>query len=162
MFNKFIGLGNITRDIEMRFTPKGTAVAQFGLAMNRKWKNEAGEQQEEVTFVDVTAWGRTGETISQYFKKGNPILIEGRLKQDNWDDKQTGAKRTKFSVVVETFSFVGARNDTQRAATDATSESAAPRTAAPRTARERVATNVTNASPADSSASEADEPDIPF
>ena len=105
-FNKVILAGNLTRDIELRYTPKGTAVATVGLAINRKWRDEGGGEHEEVTFVDVTAFGRTAEVWSQYLKKGNPILIEGRLKLDQWDDRQTNQKRQKLSVVVETFQFL--------------------------------------------------------
>src|SRR5678816_4951609 len=84
-FNKVILAGNLTRDPELRYTPKGTAVAKIGLAMNRQWKDETGQQKEEVTFVDVDAFGRQAEVISQYLKKGRPILVEGRLKLDQWD-----------------------------------------------------------------------------
>ncbi len=105
-FNKVILAGNLTRDPEMRYTPKGVAIARFGLAINRTWKNEAGEQQNETTFVDVDAFARTAEVISQYLKKGRPILIEGRLRYDTWDDKQTNQKRSKLSVVCENFQFL--------------------------------------------------------
>ncbi len=94
-FNKVILMGNLTRDPELRYTSKGMAIAKIGMAINRKWKNEAGEMKEEVTFVDVDAFGRQAENIGQYFKKGRPIFIEGRLKLDQWDDKQTGQKRSK-------------------------------------------------------------------
>ena len=109
-FNKVILAGNLTRDPELRYTPKGTAVARIGLAINRTWKNENGEQKEEVTFVDVDAFGRQAEVIGQYFKKGRPILIEGRLRYDTWDDKQTNQKRSKLGVVLESFQFM----DSQR------------------------------------------------
>jgi|ERR1051326_740353 single-strand DNA-binding protein len=105
-FNKVILAGNLTRDPEVRYTPKGMAIAKFGLAINRTWKNESGETKEEVTFVDVDAFGRTAEVISQYLKKGRPILVEGRLRLDQWDDKQTGQKRSKLGVVVEGFQFL--------------------------------------------------------
>jgi len=105
-FNKVILAGNLTRDPEVRYTPKGTAIAKLGLAINRTWKNEAGETKEEVTFVDVDAFGRTAEVISQYLKKGRPILVEGRLKLDQWDDKQTGQKRSRLGVVLENFQFL--------------------------------------------------------
>ena len=105
-FNKVILAGNLTRDPELRYTPKGMAIAKLGLAINRTWKNEAGETKEEVTFVDVDSFGRQAEVISQYFRKGRPILIEGRLRLDQWDDKQTGQKRSKLGVVLEGFSFV--------------------------------------------------------
>src|SRR5437868_12259964 len=86
------------------------AIAKMGLAINRTWKNEAGETKEEVTFVDVDSFGRQAEVISQYFRKGRPILIEGRLRLDQWDDKQTGQKRSKLGVVLENFKFVGPAN----------------------------------------------------
>src|SRR5258706_14240569 len=102
-FNKVILAGNLTRDPELRYTPKGTAIAKIGLAINRTWRNEAGETKEEVTFVDVDAFGRTAETIGQYLKKGRPILLEGRLRLDTWDDKQTNQKKRKCGVVLESF-----------------------------------------------------------
>lgn len=105
-FNKVILAGNLTRDPELRYTPKGTAVAKIGLAINRSWKTETGEQKEEVTFVDVDAFGKTAETIGQYFKKGRPILIEGRLRYETWEDKQTNQKRSKLGVVMENFQFM--------------------------------------------------------
>ena|SRR6516164_5781833 len=113
-FNKVILAGNLTRDPELRYTPKGTAVARIGLACNRKWKSETGEMKEEVTFVDVDAFGKSAETIGQYLKKGRPILIEGRLRYDTWEDKQTKQKRSKLGVVLESFQFLdsgGGRGD---------------------------------------------------
>src|ERR1019366_1148509 len=106
-FNKVILVGNLTRDPELRYTPKGLAIAKLGLAVNRVWKNEAGENKEEVTFVDIDAFGKQAETIGQYLKKGRPILIEGRLRLDQWDDKQTGQKRSRLGVVAETVQFLG-------------------------------------------------------
>lgn len=108
-FNKVILAGNLTRDPELRYTPKGTAVAKISVAINRSWKSETGEMKEEVTFVDVEAFGRTAENIGQYFKKGRPILIEGRLKLDQWDDKATGQKRSKLGVVLENFQFMDSK-----------------------------------------------------
>jgi single-strand DNA-binding protein len=105
-FNKVILAGNLTRDPELRYTPKGLAVAKLGLAINRTWKDESGQQKEEVTFVDVDAFGRQAEVISQYVKKGKPILVEGRLKLDQWDDKQTGQKRSRLGVTLESFQFL--------------------------------------------------------
>ena len=105
-FNKVILAGNLTRDPELRYTPKGTAIAKIGLAINRKWKSESGEMKEETTFVDVNAFGKTAETIGQYLKKGRPILIEGRLRYETWDDKQSGQKRSKLGVVMESFQFI--------------------------------------------------------
>lgn len=106
-FNKCILVGNLTRDPELRYSPKGTAVAQMGLAVNRKWKGEDGQEHEEVAFIDVTAFGRTAENCGQYLRKGRPVLVEGRLKLETWDDKQTGAKRSKLIVIVETVQFLG-------------------------------------------------------
>lgn len=104
--NKVILFGNLTRDVELRHTAN-SSVAGFGVAVNRKWKNAAGESQEETTFVDCEAWGKTGEIIAQYFAKGAKILVEGRLKLDQWEDKDGGAKRSKIKVVVESFHFTG-------------------------------------------------------
>jgi single-strand DNA-binding protein len=106
-FNKVILAGNLTRDPELRYTPKGTAIAKVGLAVNRVWTNEAGEKKEEVTFVDVDIFGRTAENVGQYMRKGRPMLVEGRLKLDQWDDKQTGQKRSRLGVVAETVQFLG-------------------------------------------------------
>lgn len=109
-FNKVILAGNLTRDPELRYTPKGQAVARIGIAVNRRWKTETGETREEVTFVDVDVWGRQAEVISQYFKKGTPILVEGRLKLDTWEDKNTHQKQSKLRVVLESFSFLESGN----------------------------------------------------
>src|SRR5262245_47347522 len=106
-FNKVILVGNLTRDPELRYTPKGMAIAKIGLAVNRNWTSESGEKKEEVTFVDVDIFGRTAENVAQYMKKGRPILIEGRLRLDQWDDKQTGQKRSKLGVVGEVVQFLG-------------------------------------------------------
>src|SRR6266581_9371528 len=125
-FNKVILAGNLTRDPELRYTPKGLAIAKFGLAINRTWKSETGETKEEVTFVDVDAFARQAEVIGQYFKKGRPILIEGRLRYETWDDKQTGQKRSKLGVVLEGFSFL----DSGRADSGAPSEAPRARSAA--------------------------------
>ena len=105
-FNKVILVGNLTRDPELRYTPSGKAIAKFGMATSRAWTTDTGEKKEETTFVDVDSFGRQAEVVSQYFKKGRPILVEGRLKLDQWDDKQTGQKRSKLGVVLESFSFL--------------------------------------------------------
>jgi single-strand DNA-binding protein len=105
-FNKVILAGNLTRDPELRYTPKGMAIAKFGLAINRTWKSETGETKEEVTFVDVDSFGKQAELIGQYFRKGKPILMEGRLRLDTWDDKQTNQKRSKLAIVLESFQFI--------------------------------------------------------
>src|SRR5438093_5499788 len=106
-FNKVILVGNLTRDPELRYTANGKAIAKIGLAVNRVWTNEAGEKKEEVTFVDVDAFGRTAENVGQYMRKGSPMLIEGRLRLDQWDDKQTGQKRSRLGVVAEIVQFLG-------------------------------------------------------
>jgi len=127
-FNKVILVGNLTRDPELRYTPKGTAVAKIGLAVNRVWTNEAGEKKEEVTFVDVEVFGRTAENVGQYMRKGSPILIDGRLRLDQWDDKQTGQKRSKLGVVAETVQFLGSpRGDSGGNRSGEGSGEAAPR-----------------------------------
>lgn len=105
-FNKVLLMGNLTRDVEIRHTSGNTAVGNFGLAVNRRFKTQSGEQREEVTFVDCEAWGRTAEVMSQYLGKGRSVFIEGRLKLDQWEDKNGGGKRSKLSVVVENFQFV--------------------------------------------------------
>jgi single-strand DNA-binding protein len=105
-FNRVILAGNLTRDPELKYTSKGTAIARIGMAINRTWKSETGEQKEEVTFVDIDAWGRQAEVIAQYVRKGKPLLVEGRLKLDQWEDKNTHQKQTKLRVVLESFSFL--------------------------------------------------------
>jgi len=108
-FNSVTLIGNITRDIETRYTPQGTAVADIGLAINRSWKNDGGEKQEETTFVDITLWGRTAEVAAEYCHKGDPLFISGRLHLDTWDDKQTGQKRSKLKVIGEQIQLLGTR-----------------------------------------------------
>jgi single-strand DNA-binding protein len=108
-FNKVILAGNLTRDPELRYTPKGSAVAGFSLAVNRTWKTESGESKEEVSFIEVEAWGRQAEVIAQYMRKGRPLLVEGRLKQDTWEDKNTHQKQSKLKVVLEGFSFIDSK-----------------------------------------------------
>ena len=103
-------MGNITRDIEVKFTPKGTAVADIGMAINRVIPaDNGGEKKEETTFVDVTLWGRTAEIVQQYCHKGSPLFIEGRLQYDTWEDKQSGQKRSRIRVVAEGIQLLGAR-----------------------------------------------------
>jgi single-strand DNA-binding protein len=108
-FNKVILLGNLTRDPEVRYTPKGTAVTELGMAVNRVYTAENGEKREETTFVDITLWGRTAEIAGEYLKKGRPVFIEGRLQLDTWDDKQSGQKRSKLKVVGEGLQLIGSR-----------------------------------------------------
>jgi single-strand DNA-binding protein len=109
--NRVLLIGNLTRDPEIRYTPKGTAVAEIGIAVNRVFTGEDGEKREEVTFVDVTLWSRLAEIAEQYLKKGRPVFIEGRLQLDSWDDKQTGQKRSRLRVVGENLQMLGARGE---------------------------------------------------
>ncbi len=104
--NKVMLIGNLTRDPELRYTPKGTAVADISLAINRIWNNEQNVRQEETIFVEVTLWGRQAELAQQYLSKGRSCYIEGRLQMDTWDDKETGKKRNKLKVIGETLQFL--------------------------------------------------------
>ena len=108
-FNKVILLGNLTRDPEVRYTPKGSAVCDLGIAVNRQYTLDSGEKREEVTFVDVVLWSRLAEIAGEYLKKGRPVFIEGRLQLDTWDDKQSGQKRSKLRVIGETMQLLGGR-----------------------------------------------------
>lgn len=145
--NKVTIAGRLSRDPESKFTPKGTAVCQFAVAINRKWKSEAGEIKEEVTFLDCEAWGKTAESLAQYHRKGSDIYCEGRMKVDSWDDKETGKKRSKVMVVVESWQFCGGKRDEG----PAQSPAAAPRAAAPKAPSE-----------ADPMNPDKDEDDVPF
>ena len=105
--NKVLLMGNLTRDPELRVTPKGTPICQFSLAINRTFKMESGETREEVTYIDIEAWGKQGETIAKYVTKGRPLYVEGRLRLDQWEDKTTKEKRSRMKVVLENFQFLG-------------------------------------------------------
>lgn len=105
-FNKVVLMGNLTRDPETRTTPSGQSVTSFSLAVNRTWRGADGQQQEAVSYIDCTAWGKAGEIIAQYMSKGRALLVSGRLDQRSWDDKESGQKRSKVEVVVEDFNFV--------------------------------------------------------
>ncbi|MBV8377558.1 MAG: single-stranded DNA-binding protein [Verrucomicrobia bacterium] len=109
--NRVLLIGNLTRDPEIRYTPKGTPVTEIGLAVNRVYSGEDGERKEETTFVDVTLWARQAEIAGQYLKKGRPVFIEGRLQLDSWDDKQTGQKRSRLRVVAENLQLLGSRQE---------------------------------------------------
>ena len=112
--NKVMLMGNLTRDVELRYTPQGTALAEFSLAISRSWKGTDGEKKDEVTFVDCQAWARGAEVISQYTKKGAPLYVEGRLKLEQWEGKD-GQKRSRMRVVVESFQFLGSKPSAERA-----------------------------------------------
>jgi single-strand DNA-binding protein len=109
--NRVLLIGNLTRDPDTRYTPKGVAVTDVGIAVNRSWKDESGEKKEEVTFVDVTAFGRPAEVMQEYLKKGAPVFIEGRLHLDTWQDRQTNEKRSRVRVVAEHLQMLGSRSD---------------------------------------------------
>ena len=108
-FNRVILVGNLTRDVELKYTQGGTAVTEVTLAVNDRRKNQSGEWVEETTFVDVTLWARTAEVASEYLSKGSPMLIEGRLRLDRWDDKETGKGRSKLAVTGERMQMLGGR-----------------------------------------------------
>lgn len=153
-YNKVILLGNLTRDPELRFTPKGQAVARLGLAVNRSYRLETGETREEVTFIDIDAWGKQAELIGQYLRKGNPLFVEGRLKLDQWDDKNTGQKVSKLRVVMENFQFVGGTRGAEGGA-----PAGGPPAAAPRPSRPAPATGMETSS---DGAPPPDVDDVPF
>jgi single-strand DNA-binding protein len=108
--NKVFLIGNLTRDPELRVTPKGTAICQFGLAVNRQFKDESGQTRDETAFIDIEAWGKQGELVAKYLTKGSPAMVEGRLKLDQWEDKQSGQKRSKLKVVLENVQFLSGGN----------------------------------------------------
>src|SRR5438067_701476 len=110
-FNKIILVGNLTRDPQLKYLPSQMAVVDFGLAVNHKFKTKTGEDHEEVLFIDCSCFGKGAEIINQYCTKGKPLLVEGRLKYDTWEDKQGGGKRSKHSVVVDNFQLMGGRQD---------------------------------------------------
>jgi len=144
-YNKVILLGNLTRDPQLRYLPNNTPVCEFGMAVNRRWRDRDGNFQDEVCFVDLTAFGRQAETLNQYLSKGRALLVDGRLKFDSWT-AQDGSKRSKLRVIVENFQFVGARGEVEPGAGPPASSPAA----APEPAEEFEATG------------EAGPDDIPF
>ena len=127
--NKVMLIGNLTRDPELRVTPKGTAICTFSLAVNRKFRDESGADREEVTYVDIEAWGKAGENISKYCTKGRPLFVEGRLRLDQWEDKNTKEKRSRMKVVCENFQFLGGGRPEGGEGGEGRSFSPAPRSA---------------------------------
>ena len=128
-YNKVILMGNLTRDPETRVTPNGATICKIGLAVNRKWKDASGEMREDVLFIDCDAFAHTANAIQKYTHKGDPILVEGRLKLDQWDDKTTGEKRSRHGVVIESVQFLGGRSEGEAPVAPskpATSQSARP------------------------------------
>ena len=110
-FSKAIITGNLTRDPELRTTPNGASVCSFSVAVNRVYRDSSGTQQESVSFIDCSAWGKLGEMIGQYAKKGAGVLVSGRLDQRSWEDKNSGQKRSRVEIVVEDFNFTSAAGD---------------------------------------------------
>lgn len=120
--NRVLLIGNLTRDPEVRYTPKGTAVTDIGIAVNRVYSGDDGEKKEETTFVDVTLWGRQAEVAQEYLKKGRQVFVEGRLQLDTWDDKQTGQKRSRLRVVAENMQMLGSRGEGESSSGPASSQ----------------------------------------
>jgi single-strand DNA-binding protein len=116
-FQRSLVLGNITRDIELRYTPNGTAVADLSIAVNRTWKGEDGQKHEETTFFDCVAWARTAEIASEYLRKGSSVFVEGRFQNQSWTDKQSGKKRSKLVLVVENLQLIGTQTATGKPST---------------------------------------------
>lgn len=114
-YSRVIAVGNVTRDITLRYTPGGTAVADVGLAINEVRKGQNGEKIEEITFVDITCWGRTAEIAGEYLRKGSPALFEGRLKLDTWSDKATGEKKSRLKLTADKLLLLGSKQDGQQA-----------------------------------------------
>jgi single-strand DNA-binding protein len=110
-YNKVFLMGNLTRDPENRTTPSGLSITKIGLAVNRVYRTQDGEQKEEVTYVDCDAFGKTADTMAKYLAKGRPVFIEGRLRLDQWQDKNSGENRSKLGVVVDNFQFLGGREE---------------------------------------------------
>ena len=152
-FNKVILLGNLTRDPEVRYTPKGSAVCDLGVAVNRVYTTDSGEKREEATFVDVTFWGRTAEVAGEYLKKGRPIFIEGRLQLDSWEDKQSGQKRSKLKVICETMQLLGGRAAAGAGAAGDESEE---------DRQSRSSGKASSPPPKSSAPAESDDDEIPF
>ena len=125
-FNKSITAGNLTRDPEMRYTPSGKGVCQFGLAINRQWTSDDGSKKEEVLFLDYKAFGRTAEVISQYAKKGSALLVEGRISREEWEDKTTGAKKSATRIIVESFQFLGSKDGSKQDSVESPATAARP------------------------------------
>src|ERR671936_409172 len=150
-FNKVILLGNLTRDPEVRYTPKGSAVCDLGIAVNRQYTLDSGEKREEVTYVDVVLWSRLAEIAGEYLKKGRPVFIEGRLQMDTWDDKQTGQKRSRLRVVGESMQLLGSRPGGASAVGETGGEN-----------RQGTGSAKTSPPPKPSATAEPDDDEIPF
>ncbi|MCR9200491.1 MAG: single-stranded DNA-binding protein [Planctomycetaceae bacterium] len=158
-FNKVILMGNVTRDPEVRYTTGGSAVTEIGIAVNRFWTDRnTNERKEETTFVDVTLWGRTAEIAGEYLGKGRPVLIEGRLQLDQWEDRETGQKRSKLRVVGESMQLLGGRSEGGGGQGGGGGQSRGGYNAAPQQAPQQAAPSA----PAAPSASAGKSPDQAF
>jgi single-strand DNA-binding protein len=132
-YNKVLMMGNLTRDPELRYTPKGTAITNIDVAINRTYTTENGEQKEEVTYInDIEVWGRQAETTQKYLSKGSPVFVEGRLRLDSWEDKDTKQKRNRLKIVAERIQFLSAPRNAEFQGGEEGGGSAPPRRAAPR------------------------------
>lgn len=151
-FNKVILMGNLTRDPELRTLPSGNSVARISIAVNRVYLSKDGEKKEEVTYVDVDAFGKQAETIAKWCTKGSGILVEGRLRLDQWDDKNSGEKRSRLGIVLENFTFVGGRGNAASSGSDYDDAAPAPRRAPAASAPRQAAAPV----------SDMDDADVPF
>ncbi len=155
--NRVLLMGNLTRDPDLKYLPSNTPVVGFGLAINRKWRSNEGEQREETTFVDCSAFGRTAELINQYMKKGRPLFVDGRLRLEQWQDRESGANRSKLSVVVENFQFIDSRGgDARDESGEGGGEGSQSHDASNAQARQPVAAPQTNTHQS------VDEAEIPF
>ena len=152
--NKVILIGNLTRDPELRYTPKGSALCEIGMAVNRKYKLESGESREEVTFLDISFWGKQAEVVAKWMKKGRPLYVEGRLQMDTWDDKTTGQKRSKIKIVAEDFQFLGGDRGGEEGGHDDEQPAPAPRQSSTPPARTQPAPTP--------EAPSLDDDDVPF
>jgi len=158
-YNKVLLMGRLTRDIELKYTPSNMAVAKVGLAVNHRYKSKEGENKEEVTFIECDAWGRTAEVMSQYLSKGRPVFVEGRLKLDQWQDKD-GGNRSMLKVVIENFQFIDSKGGD--GSTGGNSNSAgAPRASGP-PPKQHAYSGASGAAPAAPSHEPLGEDEIPF
>lgn len=155
--NKVILIGNVTRDVELRYTPGGTPAANVGLAVSERWKDKDGNDKEETVFVDIDVWDRQAETVSQFVKKGSLIYVEGKLKLDTWDDKTTGEKKTKMKIRAERIQFLDRKDASAATAAPAGDK---PKAATPPTRPGRTAPPA-RSSHVPPTTGESDE-DIPF
>lgn len=147
-FNKVILVGNLTRDPEVRYTTGGSAVCDISLAVNYQWTDKKNnERKEEVSFIDVTLWGRTAEIAGEYLSKGRPVLIEGRLTQDRWDDKETGQKRSKLKVIAESMQLLGGRQEGAQSSAGSAPRAAGSRPAAATRSQEQYTESETGRTP---------------